>query len=750
MKFVIDGQPVEYTDSDSLAVAIVRTGEHPSAGGALCLAGDCGNCVATVDGVSWVRTCQTVARPGMVVSRHPNPGAPSMFLPSSSTDIAVQHRHHDVVVVGGGTAGQAAVAEHRLRTDDVVVFDAQSKPGAELGEVVAAYVGPMLVVRTGSGMVHVHAHHVVLATGAADLLPVCEGNTLKGIFTVGAFQQLDAAGIGLGKVVAVGQPLPNRPDLVHSSARLIRFEGGPSGWVNAVVTDDGRFEADAIVVNLGQSPRDVLARMASAVDGGGVSVVGDAAQSFVLPPSPVDGVVCACSKVTVEDLRGVWDRGFNEVELIKRSSLCGTGTCQGSACLPHLRAFVASQTQDEALSKPFTARPASRQITMGEAGAGFWPDPWKKTPLHEEHLKLGAKMDRFGGWWRPWNYGDHVAEYWAVREAVSLGDVSTLGKLLVTGQDAVELLERIYPTNIADIKVGRSRYVLLLNERGHLFDDGMVLREEDQNGAARFSLSFTSGGASNAEAWMRDWAETWALDVRIMDRTTSLAAINVTGPLGGELLRRCGVSDAPKFLQHRHMDVAGVPCHVMRLSFTGEASWELHHPWNRSVELWTALMEAGSDLGIKPHGLQALFGLRLEKGHIIVGMDTELDTTPRRIDHDWAVKMGKPFFLGQESLARTANSGLVAIDTKRLISLRIDGAAPMEGTPMYSADGTQLVGHVATSFTSPLLGHGIMLAMLKRAWNPTDGIAEGYLVEGRIASPAETPFYDKEGARARA
>ncbi len=747
MRIITDGQPIEFLDGESIALALIRAGQVPNAGGTLCLAGDCGNCVATVDGVSWVRTCQTVARPAMVVQRHPNPNAPSMYLPVTSTEIAIQHRHHDVVVVGAGPAGIGAAIEQRTASDDVVSFDSDVSrcvDGVEQGEVVALYAGPMLVVRTATAMMHIHAHHVVLATGAADLLPVCEGNQLSGLLTAGAFKQTTAAGIDHGRVVVIGAPLGG---CEYLGGKMLRFDGNSANRVTAVVTDQGQREADTVVINLGQSPRDVLARMATGVS---VSVVGSAAEAYSLPDSPIDGFVCACSKVTVEDLRGVWDRGFNEVELIKRSSLCGTGTCQGSACMPHLRAFVSSQTTDDSLSQPFTARPASRQITMGEAAAGFWSDPWKRTPLHEEHLKLGAKMDRFGGWWRPWNYGDHIAEYWAVREAVSLGDVSTLGKLLVTGPDAIEFLERMYPTTIADIKVGRSRYVLLLNERGHLFDDGMVLRDDDQNGVPRFSLSFTSGGASNAEAWMRDWAETWGLDVRIMDRTTSLAAINVTGPLGGELLRRCGVDDVPRFLQHRHLDVAGVPCHVMRLSFTGEASWELHHPWNQSVELWTALMEAGRDLGIKPHGLQALFGLRLEKGHIIVGMDTELDTTPRRIDHDWAVKMGKPFFLGKDSLLRTAADELVANDRRKLVPLRIDGAAPMEGSPLYSADGTLLVGHVATSFSSPLLGHGIMLAMLKRSWDPHSGIPESYVIDGRVAHLSETPFYDKEGARARA
>jgi sarcosine oxidase, subunit alpha len=187
---------------------------------------------------------------------------------------------------------------------------------------------------------------------------------------------------------------------------------------------------------------------------------------------------------------------------VKRASLCGTGTCQGGACMPHLRAFVADRSGTE--PAPFTGRPASRQLTIAEAAADVHLDAWRRTALHDEHLALGAHMDRFGGWWRPWNYGDHVREYWAVREAVSLGDVSTLGKMIVSGPDVVEALERLYPCNVADIRPGRSRYALLLNERGHVIDDGMILRESD----TRFALSFTSGGASFAEMWVRDWIET--------------------------------------------------------------------------------------------------------------------------------------------------------------------------------------------------------------------------------------------------
>jgi sarcosine oxidase subunit alpha len=302
----------------------------------------------------------------------------------------------------------------------------------------------------------------------------------------------------------------------------------------------------------------------------------------------------------------------------------------------------------------------------------------------------------------------------------------------------VEALERLYPTTIADIRPGRSRYVLLLNERGHLIDDGMVCREVTDDGSDRFVLTFTSGGATFAEAWVRDWVETWGLDVRIMDRTVSLGAINVTGPLAGELLRRVGVEDPPKFLQHRHTDVAGVPCHVMRLSFTGEASFELHHPVAHSVELWQALIDAGRPLNVTPHGLQALFALRLEKGHVIVGMDTELDSTPRRLGMDWAVKMDKPDFVGRTSLARTT----ALPDERRLFGYTMDGPAPTEGTPIFAGD--RIVGHVSSTFASPVLGSAVMLG-----WQKHTPWLDEVTIDGRPAKVAHTPFYDPEGARAR-
>jgi len=737
-RIVVDGRPLAFEPGDSVAVAMIRAKEVPAGGGTLCLAGDCGNCLAQVEGIAYARTCQTPARTGLRVVRHPADGLPSLpgvaaADPSANPPtlhFSLVRRVVDVAIVGGGRSGREAERDASRANDrSVLVLDANDGE-----EVAAVYPGPLLVARTRAGMLQVHAETVVIATGAAEIHPVCPGNDLAGLLTMGAAEALYAAGVQLPDAVALG----TRPDGVpcaHLGGRLIRFEGA-EGRVVAVVTAnestgaETRTPCSTVILGLGRAPRDLLARMAAAPE---VTVVGAAAEDQALPPVPTDGIVCSCSGTRVADLEVAWDKGYANLELLKRATLAGLGTCQGGACLPHLRSWIAARQGEP--PPPFTARPAARQITLGEAAADTFVDAFRRTPLHDEHVALGATMDRFGSWWRPWHYGDPIAEYWAVREAVSLGDVSTLGKLVASGPDVVEALERLFPCHVADIRPGRSRYALLLDERGHVMDDGMIVRETE----TRFVLSFTSSGAAYAAMWIRDWIERWGLRVHVLDRTMSLAAINVTGPLAGSLLKRAGLTDPPRFLGHLRANIAGVPCHVMRLSFTGEAAFELHHPIDRSVELWRGLLELGHDLGVRPHGLQALQGLRLEKGHVIVGMDTELDSTPRRLGMDWAVRMDKPWFVGQASLRRTAK----VVDQRRLFGFTMAGAAPAEGSPIWSRG--DIVGQVTGSWASPVLGHVVMLGWQRRA-----PFVDHVEIDGREAVLSPIPFYDPEGLRARA
>jgi glycine cleavage system aminomethyltransferase T len=669
----------------------------------------------------------------MIVDRYPldiPPPLPTKDPPGHNLPASIaNHIHCDVVVIGNGVAGQAAAVEAEHKGCKVVILD--DKNGQE---VIGIYPGPLVVARTNDRILNVcPRQEIVVATGAAEIHPVVEGNQLAGILTARAASELVSVGLDLGRVVAIGTP-PENFAFEHAEGELLRFEGETRVKAVIVQSPEGierRIECNTVSVGLGFSPRDALARMGNGLP---VRVVGGAARAADLPQCPTAGTVCHCAQVRVSDLESIHERGFHELELVKRASLAGTGTCQGNVCMPYIRSFLAAR--GESSQPPFTARPVTRQLTIGEIAAGSYLEATPRTSLDAEHRRLGARMERLGGWWRPWNYGDTTNEYWAVRKHVSLGDVGTLGKMLVSGPDALELLERLYPTKVASLKRGRARYTLLLSERGYVIDDGLICRDDD----TRFTLTFTSGGSSFAEMWVRDWAESWKLDVRLLNQTMSLGAINVTGPLSRELLSRAGLDDPPQYMHHSRAAVAGVDCRVFRLSFTGELSYELHHAITDSVTLWHRLLDLGADLGVRPHGLEALLKLRLEKGHILIGQDTEFDSTPRRLNHEWAVKLDKPDFVGKPAILRTNKEPL----DRQLAGFEMEGQAPMEGALIWH--GKEYAGYVTSSAFSPALDKAIMLGTLKlfNGKLPTE-----VTIDGRGAHRVSTPFYDPEGTRAR-
>jgi glycine cleavage system aminomethyltransferase T len=720
--------------ADSLLTHLLRERRHPAGGGAFCLAGDCPHCLATVDGVAYVRTCQIPFDPGVSVEPHPAAGTcPPLESRGLRSPVPARTIHCDVVVIGQGPAGRAAADDAGGTGAHVETLDS-----ADGQDVIGIYPGPLVVARTPRGMLHLYPRgEIIVATGAAEIQPAVPGNHLKGLVTARAASQLASAGIDLGRVVAVGTA-PDEMACEQAPGTLVRFEpASDTTRVGAVVvrSEQGaerRYECDTVSLGLGFTPRDALLRMARGMN---VRGAGDVLRAPDLPPCPVAGIVCPCTGVAVDDLASVYSRGFHELELVKRATLAGTGPCQGSACVPHIRAFLAAQ--GGVLQPPFTARPVTRQLTIGEVAAGAHHAATPRTALDEEHRAMGATMERLGGWWRPWHYGDTAGEYAAVRQLVSICDVSTLGKFEVSGPGAVALLDHLYPVRIAPLPPGRSRYVFMLDERGYVIDDGMVCRESE----TRFTLTFTSGGATFAEAWVRDWAESLGLDVRIMNRTFSLGAINVTGPLAPALLQRVGVIDPPAFLHHSRADIAGVPCRIFRLSFTGEVSFELHHAAADSIHLWRQLLLLGADLGVRPHGLEALLKLRLEKGHLLVGQDTDFDSSLRRLGCEWAVQLDKPAFVGRQAVLRTNRLPL----DRQLCGLEMDGAAPDEGATIWT--GAELAGVVTSSTWSPTLGKSIVLGWVRLKDN---ALPLALTINGRPARRVPLPFYDPEGRRARA
>jgi sarcosine oxidase subunit alpha len=662
---------------------------------------------------------------------------------------------------------------------------------------IGVYEGPLVPLVGDDEVVRVHAGRVVVATGAIEAHPVFPGNDLPGVFlSRGAGRLAAVHGLAPGSNVVAVVEVPEAfaqvralldhgigaptvitslalPDVVRArvrsvlrGARVVRAVG--RGRVSGVEVEDARgrrrIHADALVVGLGAVPRDDLLRMgaglpvvgageatspgcsfAAAAESGAATIGGAATiAAGAAPTLGDDGYVCPCEDVSLHDLERAWAEGWRSSEILKRYTTATMGPCQGALCSRHLAAFCASAAGEEragetATAVLTTARPPARPVALEDLAAGVHEIAEKRTSLHDRHLALGGVVEWSGSWKRPYRYGDWREEYRAVRERVGVMDVGTLGKFLVGGRDAAALLDAVFPTRI-DVAPGRARYVIALDEAGYVIDDGMVSALAD----GRFALTSTSGGAERMEAWLRDRADRLGLHAHVLDQTSMLGAINLAGPLARETLRRvCDDDVSPEALPHlAHADlrVAGVPCRALRVGFVGEVSFELHHPRDRGPHLWDTLLDAGRDLGIAPHGLDALDLLRLEKGHVYLGQDTLPDDHPWKLGLGWAVAMDKGDFVGRTALERMRTLPL----ERTLVGLRFE-RAPQRGVPLSA--GGRIVGRVTSCATSPTLGASIGLGWLRA----TDGAFPERVLAGDVeATVVDRPFYDPEGARLRA
>jgi sarcosine oxidase subunit alpha len=298
----------------------------------------------------------------------------------------------------------------------------------------------------------------------------------------------------------------------------------------------------------------------------------------------------------------------------------------------------------------------------------------------------------------------------------------------------------VFPCDVEHLEPSRSRYLIALDEAGYAMDDGLLCAHPD----GTYTITSTSGGSDRMEAGLRNWIDRWGLHAHLVNQTAMLGAINVAGPHARELLERLTDDaidrDAIPYPGHARITVAGVPCHAICSGFVGELSYELHHPRSRGVELWDALLEAGRDLGIRPHGLDALDVLRLEKGHFYLAQDTLPDDHPAKLGLGWAVAMDKPAFIGKVALERMAAFPV----ERKLVGFRFD-ATPQRGAPVYA--GERIVGRVTSCAVSPALGYPIGLGWLRAV----DGDFPERVRAGAVpATVVPRPFYDPEGARIRA
>jgi len=390
----------------------------------------------------------------------------------------------------------------------------------------------------------------------------------------------------------------------------------------------------------------------------------------------------------------------------------------------------------------------------------------KRTPFHERTSKLSLPQN-----WRRWagyivvgSY-DLVLdrEYWAIRDAAALIDITPLMKYIIEGPDAAKLLHRMTPRDVLKMAVGQVFYTGWCDDDGKMLDDGTISR-----------LSETKFRLTSAEPSLR-WLAMNAvgMDVTITEVTDQVAALSLQGPKSRTILNKvCAKSlDKLKFFRLTETKLAGVPVTISRTGYTGDLGYEIWMPADRALTVWDALIEAGHDYGIVPCGILAMDMARVEAGLFMIDVDYTATnhawipgqkSTPFEMGLGWTVALDKPgYFVGRRALEREHKEG----SAWKLVGLEIDwvgleklyaavGLPPQIPAMAIRAslpvmhEGEQ-IGYASTSTWSPVLKKYIALAHVRRPYyEPGTRVAIEVTVEHhRLHAPAtvvKTPFYEPE------
>ena len=466
--------------------------------------------------------------------------------------------------------------------------------------------------------------------------------------------------------------------------------------------------------------------------------------------------------LTIADIVNATRDGYEHIQLVKRYSTCGMGPSQGRhSALAAARLVAVATDRTVAETGVTTARPPFAPEHLGHsAGRSFYPA--RRSNMHYRHLEAGAQMLQAGAWYRPAFYGEAAdrdncinREVHNVRNNVGLVDVSTLGGLEVRGPDAGEFLNRFYTFGFVKQPVGRARYALLTNEAGVVIDDGVACRFSEQH----YYVTATTGGVDRVYQNMLKWNAQWRLDVDIANVTSAYCGVNIAGPQARQVLAKVcsdidlSARDFP-YMGVREGNVAGIAARVIRVGFVGELGYEVHVPQQYGEALWDALIAAGQPENIQPFGIEAQRVLRLEKGHIIIGQDTDAMSNPMEVQMGWAVSRKKPFFVGGRTISelekKPANRSLVGFVIN-------NSKAPIPKESHLVLDGEQMTGRVTSCNYSPTLGKPIGLAYVQP--QNTEGSVGESGADGRqiiiktdggvlvTADLVPLPFYDPDTLR---
>ncbi len=477
---------------------------------------------------------------------------------------------------------------------------------------------------------------------------------------------------------------------------------------------------------------------------------------------------------TINDLELASREGMVSVEHTKRYTTTGMGTDQGKTSNVNGLAIMARiQGRDIPDVGTTTFRPPYTPITFGAItgqNRGGLFEQERTSAMQAWHVENGAVFEDVGDWKRPWYFPQgsenmHAAvqrECKATRDSVGIVDASTLGKIDIQGRDAVKLLEMLYTNAWAKLAIRKSRYGVMLNEHGMIFDDGVTSRL----GENHYLMTTTTGGAARVMGWLEEWLQTEWPDWQVYctSVTEQWAVASISGPKARDLLGELTDLDLDPenfpFMTHKECTFAGVPARIFRISFTGEIAYEINVPQRYGLHMWEALMERGEKYDICPYGTETMHVLRAEKGFIIVGQDTDGTCTPMDVDMDWIVSKKKKDFFGRRSFTRSDTArdgrkqlvGLLSEDPQFVIP---EGAHIIEGSkprPPMAA-----LGHVTSSYLSPNIlddngkGRSIAMALVKDGFNRKGDTLHVAMMDGKVMPAIVTDpiFFDKEGERTR-
>jgi sarcosine oxidase subunit alpha len=560
-------------------------------------------------------------------------------------------------------------------------------------------------------------------------------------------------------VVAAGWTAPtmllnasgDRPVFDEAAARFVPGGGLPAAvFATGGVVGDGSTE---VIVAHGRATGQAAAHHALGLPG---TVV---VPAFAPAPHPslflgqTKGIVDYSEDISSKDLVAAANEGYDSVELLKRYTTATMGPAQGKLETINTVAVLAGATNRSIADTGTTVwRPPHVPITLGAlAGRSF--EPVRYSPMQPWHDSHGATPIVAGQWIRPDHYGDAAAEVHNVRTNVGIIDVTPLGKLDLRGPDVAKLLNFVYVNKWSKLDIGSVRYGVMCGEDGVVFDDGVTGHLDEDH----YFMSTTSSGAATVLDWIESWLQTSFRDwnVHVTSMVSAYASINIAGPKSRELLSRLVddvdlSGDAFKYMQVRTGTIASVEdCHMWRIGFTGELSFEIHVPAAFGLYVWERLIQEGKDLGVAPFGLEAQRIMRLEKGHFIVGQDTDGVTQALSAGLDWLVKLDKDDFVGLPELSWQNETGAGL----HLVGIQPTDASlvPTEASQIVSGLGT-IEGRITSSRFSPTLGRSICLGLVpKRLAAPgttvTIKLRDGSTALGMVME--HHAHFDHEGVRLR-